>query len=404
MNGFAKGFATLFIAAAALCAAPAGAAIIFTPHLSEYAELTPGVYLGATLNYTSIDETWDASGKRIPLGNGAIPRGETIDASLLLGNYLWIGNLFADTHLPLLSTHSQFLRVILPVGRESATGAVNDLSRQFGQTSSSSGVGDPFAVAGLYGEHYHLGPLKGNGLYSVTVKAPIGEYNRDALLNIGTHYWSVIPQIGHHQEWFGRLFIDATAAYQYNGDNDSPAYGGLTPTRPADVYNLEGNFAWKFTQHWFADVGLSYYHSIGSNHYDQVTLNLKNQPVPATSACNALMIPAAQCTLTDGFYLAPEPGSRSDQGISNLQLVSGISYIYRAATVINLRAVVPLQGRGSEFTQPYDVYTSNPKGPNPTPPVAGGTQYAQLTGVQEAAAISATPFFELRVTFLLFAP
>jgi hypothetical protein len=402
MRTFAKGFAAVIVTL--LSAAPAPAAIVFTPHVSEYAEIEPGSYVGATLDYTAIDETWDQSGKRIPLGNGSIPRGETIDAALLLTNYLWIGNLFRDTHLPILQDHNQFARVILPVGRETGTGAVTDLSRQFGQTSSASGIGDLFAVAGIYGERYHLGPLKGNGLYSVTVKAPIGEYNRDALLNIGTHYWSVIPQIGHHQEWFGKVFIDATAAYQFNGDNDSPAYGGLTPTRLADVYNLEGNVAWKFNPHWFVDAGLSYYHSTGSNHYDQVTLNLKNQPVPATTACNALRIPAAQCTLTDIFYLSPEPGTRSDQGISNLQLVSGFSYIYRASTVFNLRAVVPLQGRGSGFDQPYDVYTTDPKGPNPTAPVAGGTQVAHLNGVQEAAAISATPFFELRVVFLLFAP
>jgi hypothetical protein len=400
MNRRANGFALALM----LLAAPAQAAIVFTPHVSEYAEIERGEYLGTSLNYTAIDETWDAGGKRIPLGNDAIPRGETINAGLLLTNYLWVGNLFEDTRLPLLPHHDQFFRVILPVGHESATGAVNDLSREFGQTSTGSGIGDLFLVGGIYGEHYHLGPLKGNGLYSVTVKAPIGEYDRNSLLNIGTHYWTVIPQIGHHEEWFGKIFIDATAAYQYNGNNDSPAYGGLTPTQPADVYNLEGNLAYKFTQHWFADLGLSYYHSIGSNHFDQVTLNLKNQPVPATTACNALMIPAAQCTLTDGFYIAPEPGNYADKGISNLQLTSGITFIYRASTIFSLRAVVPLQGRGSEFNVPYDSYATDPKGTNPTPAIAGATTVARLTAVQEAGAISATPFFELRAVFLLFAP
>ena len=396
-----KGLALAIIAA---LASPVQAAIVFTPHVSEYAQLARGEYLGSTLDYTSIDETWDSHGKRIPLGNDAIPRGESIDAALLLGSYLWIGNLFEDTHLPLLADHDQFFRAILPVGRETATGAVNDLSRQFGQTSSASGIGDLFLVGGVYGERYHWGPLKGNGLYATTIKAPIGEYDHNALLNIGTHYWTVIPQIGHHQEWFGKLFVDATAAYQWNGSNDSPAYGGLTPTRPADVYNLEGNLAWKFTQHFFVDLGLSYYRSVGSNHFDQVTLNFKNQPVPATSACNSLNIPPDQCTLTRAFYLQPQAGDYRDSGVSNLQLTSGLVWIYRASTVIGLRAVVPLQGRGSEIDVPYDVYASDPRGATPTPPVAGGTQIAHLTPVQESSAISATPFFELRFVFLLFAP
>ncbi len=402
MTGLAKGLAAAALAIAVAGSPPARAAIVFTPHVSEYSELVRGQYLGASIDYISIGETWDSHGHRIPLGKDAIPRGESVDAALLLGSYLWIGNLFEDTRLPLLPKHDQFFRVILPAARETSTGAVNDLSRLFGQTSSASGIGDLFALAGIYGERYHLGPLKGNGLYALTVKAPIGEYDRNALLNVGTHYWTVIPQIAHHQEWFGKVFIDATAAYQANADNDSPAYGGLTPTRPADVYNLEGNVAWKFTEHWFADVGLSYYHSVGNNHFDKVTLNLRNQPVPATTACNSLMVPPDQCSITQAFYLAPEAGDYADRGISNLQFVSGLTFIYRASAVVNLRAVVPLQGRGSEITVPYDVYSTDPNGSMPTRPIT--SLPAHLTPVQEAAAISADPFFELRFVFLLFAP
>ena len=40
-----------------------------------------------------------------------------------------------------------------------------------------------------------------------TVKVPVGEYDREALLNVGTHYWSTIPQVAAHAELFGRLYF-----------------------------------------------------------------------------------------------------------------------------------------------------------------------------------------------------
>ncbi|GAC1627651.1 MAG: hypothetical protein NVS9B10_16860 [Nevskia sp.] len=385
-----------------LAALPAQAAIVFTPHVSEYATLPRGEYLDTTLIHTSISSIRNGDGEREQLAVTAVPPGETIDASLLLARYLWIGNFFEDTRLPFFPEHDQFLRVIGVAGTEKASGAINDLSRVFGQSSSGSGIGDLFLLAGFYGEKYHWGPLKGNGLYAVTVKAPIGEYDRNALLNVGTHYWSVIPQIGHHQEWFGKLFVDATAAYQSNSPNHSPAYGGLTPSKPADVYNLEANVAWKFTQHWFLDAGFSYFHSVGSNHYDQVTLNFANQPVPATTACNSLMIPTSQCTITRQFYLAPVPGRYKDRGVSDSLLTLGLTYIYRASSVVSLRAALPVAGRGAQFDVPY--YVCNRQPCNAGNEVTGARQTAHLRGVQEAAAVSASPYYELRFVFLLFAP
>ena len=386
----------------ALLPARAQAGILFTPHVSEYSQVLRGSYLDTTVVYSSINRTWDQNGNKIPLGYTAVPPGETVDASLLLARYLWVGNLFEDTRLPLLPQHDQFLRVIGTAGRQQASGPLNDLSRNFSQTSGGSGIGDLFLLAGVYGERYHWGPVRGNGLYAVTVKAPIGEYDRNALLNIGTHYWSYIPQIAHHQEWFGKLFIDATAAWQFNTRNDSPAYGGLTPTRPADIYNLEGNLAWKFNEHWFAEAGFSYVRSEQANEYDKITLNFRDQPQPPTTACNQLNIPADQCSLARGFYLAPAPGQYRDRGTSDSLVTFGVNYVYRSSSVVSLRAAVPVAGRGSVIDVPYYVCASQPcSAANAIP---GATQTAHLTGVQEAAAISASPYYELRFVFLLFAP
>lgn len=386
---------------------PARAAIVFTPHVSEYAKLSRGSYLDTTLVHASIDRVWDADGNKVAPGNTAIPPGEAVDASLLLARYLWIGNLFEnlgfdDGALPWLSEHDQVFRIIGSFGRQTGSGAINELSRRFGMSSGSSGIGDLFLLAGVYGSGYHWGPLHGNGLYTVTVKAPIGSYQQDSLLNIGTNYWTVAPQLSQHQDWFGRLSIDATAALQLNGSNDQPAYGGLTPTRPADVFNLEATLAWKFSEHWYGEAGFSYFRSVGSNRYDQVTLNLVDQPVPPTAACNSLRVPAEQCSLLSNFYLAPVPGEYRDDGIRNAIATLGFSYIYRASTVVSLRAAVPVAGRGSQFTVPYRVCARSPC--NADSEIPGARQDAHLSGVQEAASISASPYFELRFVFLLFAP
>lgn len=383
-------------------ALPASAGVVFTPHVSEYAKPPRGTYLDTTYIYSSIDRIWDADGNKVALGNTAIPPGESINAQLLLARYLWVGNLFEDTRLPFVSKHDQVFRIIGTAGRQHGTGAINDLSRQFGLTTSASGIGDVFVLAGIYGDEHHWGPLHANALYTITAKLPVGSYQRDSLLNIGTRYWTVIPQVSHHQDWFGKLSIDSTAALQLNGRNSAPAYGGLTPTRPGHLLNLETNLAWKLDEHWYAEAGFTYTRSLTDNRYDDVTLNLADQPVPPSTACNTLLVPAAQCTLLDAFYLAPVPGRYRDRGVSNALVTAGFSYIYRASTVISLRAALPIAGRGSQITVPYYVCPQSPC--NADTEVASARQSARLTGVQEAAAITASPFFELRLVFLLFAP
>ena len=392
----------LVVIASTLLASSAQAAIVFTPHVSEYARLPRGSYVDTTLVHSAIDRIWDDSGNKVALGNTAIPPGESISATLVLGRYLWIGNLFENSGYRFLADRDQVLRVIGTAGRQSATGAINELSRDFDLSTRGSGLGDVFLLAGVYGREYHLGPLHGNGLYTLTVKAPVGSFQRDSLLNTGTRYWSVIPQLSHHQDWFGKLSIDATAAVQINSAASSTAYGGLTPSKPASVLNLETNFAWKFSERWFAEAGLSHYRSLGSNRFDEVSLNLADQPVPPTAACNTLLVPAAQCSLLDAFFLAPVAGRYRDRGIRNSIATAGFTYIYRSSAVVSLRAALPVAGRGSQFTVPYHVCLQ--ANCNADTELPGARQSARLSGVQEAAAISASPYFELRLVFLLFAP
>jgi len=387
-----------------LGSAAAQAGIVFTPHLSEYSRLPAGQYTEATLVLTEIEKIYDEKGNVIRVGEPFVPAGASTDAALALLKYLWIGNVFRDTDVPILNTHPQFCRVIGVLGYQQNTEQVADRSRIFGAKAGANGLGDLFTLCGVYGDEHIVGPVKVNGLLATTVKFPIGRYDTDAVLNTGTNYWSYIPQLAFHAELFGRVYLDGTFAYQFNGNNDSPSFLGLTPTRPADWRNFEINAAWKFTEHWFADVGYSYRESVGSNIFDKVNVT-NEEPVRAEDGCRNLSLPPAQCDATNQFFVQSQPGVYKDQGVNGTAITAGFYYIYRTSSVVNLRVFVPVDGKGSRFNVPLNVYSATPdgqggylRGPQVT------TTSSNLFGVQEAAAISASPFLELRYTYLFWAP
>lgn len=385
----------------------ARAGIVFTPHLSEYARLPPGQYSEFTLITTEIEEVYDRNGNEVHVGAPFIPPGDSVDATLLTFKSLWVGNLFRDSGIALLRDRPQFCRIIGTLGHQQATGNAVKRGLTAGQSSGASGLGDLFGLCGIYGLEHRYGPLKFNGLFGTTVKAPIGRYDTNSLLNTGTHYWSAIPQLAFHAELFGRLQFDGTFAWQFNGDNDDPAFGGLTPTDPADVRNLEVNLAWKFNEHWFADLGWSHRESVGPNRYEKFTLNLRDQPLPPTTACTSTQallgfsIPDAICNSLDFFYLEPRPGPYQDRGIEGTLLTAGVYYIYRTSTVLNLRVAQPISGRGGQIDVVYDVYATPPDAPGATPI---SQQTSTQNAVQEAASVSASPYLELRLVYLFWAP
>jgi hypothetical protein len=387
-----------------LAAANAHAGIVFTPHLSEYRRLPAGQYTETTLVLSEIEEIYDEHGNVVRVGEPFVPAGASTDVALLLVKGLWVGNLFRDTDVPILSTRPQFCRLIGTLGYQQNTEQVAARTRIFGAKAGANGPGDLFGLCGIYGDEHAWGALRWNGLFATTVKFPVGRYDTDAVLNTGTHYWSTIPQLAFHAEWHGRLIVDGTFAYQFNGDNDSPAFLGLTPTRIADWRNAEINVAWKFTEHWYADVGYGYRESVGPNTYGKVNVS-NEEPVRADDACRQFNLPPGQCDATNQFFVQSQPGIYRDDGVRGTALTAGLYYVYRSSSVLNLRVFVPTGGKGARFTVPFDVYSAVPDGQGgyTRGPQVSTTQ-ADLFGVQEAAAISASPYLELRFVYLFWAP
>ena len=392
-----------------LCAVTqaAQAGIAFTPHLSEYARMAPGSYDEFSLNYTRIDEIYDQAGRKTDLGAPFAGEGNSVDVGLLTYKALWIGRPFRDLKVPVLSAREQFCRVITTLGWQQGDGGIAARGRSFGLTTGGSGLGDVYGLCGVYGLEHRRGALSFNGLFSTTIKFPLGRYDREALLNQGTQYWSTIPQFALHAEWGGRLILDATIAWQFNSDNDDPAYGGLTPTHPADVRNAEMNLAWKFSERWFADLGFSWRETVGGNRYDGVDMRT-TEPVQADDACRLLGLTPQLCSATRVFLLQSQPGSYADGGVQASLFTVGLNYVYRSSTTLSLRLLLPVDGRGGQIDVPFDLHLAvpDPQRPGaflPSPlPVAQTT--TTLNGVQEAASVSASPALELRFVILFWAP
>jgi len=379
----------------------AQAGFILTPHLSEYDRLSPGSYLEANVIHTHIEKIFNRDGERIRIGTPGLPAGEFVNATLLQTKWLWIGESAENNGIPFLQRYQYFFRAIATAGWQEASPGLQDTSTLFGLRTQSAGLGDLFLLAGLYSDDHRFGPFNYNAILAATVKVPIGEYNEDTLLNMGTNYWTVAPIAAFHFDLGGRLLIDTAFSYQKNFSNDRPGYGGLVPSQAADVYTIESNFAWKFSEKFYADIGLSWRATNGANTFANPNLNRVDQPLPATGT-----------TFPRTFYIEPVAGIYHDGGVNGLLATAGFYYIYRSSAVLNFRVAMPLRGKGSQFTLPFDVFTCGVTGvsvDNPCPPPDPGAipisrVDTELNGVQEAAAIPASMYFEARLVFLPWAP
>lgn len=397
---------TLIAGCALACAAgTAHAGFLFTPRIGEYGNLARAPYDEGQLYFSEIEKSFDRDGDKVSVGAPFVEPGESVRLALLSYKALWVGNLFRDTNVWGLKDRDQFCRLIVSAGWQQATGGAVRRSRVFGFHSGSSGPGDVFADCGFHGVEHIRGPLKFNGLFAVGLKAPVGRYDEDALLNVGTGYWTWFPQAAVHAELYGKLIADAIVAYQFNGHDDDPAFGGLVPDDPADVINAEANLAWKFDEHWYANLGFSHLRTDGDNRFGAVTIESR-EPLPAQDLCDALSLGAALCNSTNLFYAKAVDGEYRDRGVRLSVLTAGVSYVYRASSVVSLRALIPVSGRGSQIDVPFDLYSAVPDLTGQTRPAAVpiARSTSTLGGVQEAASAPASPGIELRIVYLFWAP
>jgi len=163
--------------------------------------------------------------------------------------------------------------VLLPVARLDANGYVDGVFR----TREDNGLADPrfYFSVNLYGapalsleefKDFQQDTIVG---FTLKVSAPLGTYNNDKLLNIGTNTWSFKPELGISQA-IGRWTLEVAAAATIYTDNDDFDSG---KTRQRDtIYSAQGHLIYAFPGNVWASIGATYYAG-GRTTIDGVTRN-----------------------------------------------------------------------------------------------------------------------------------
>ena len=186
----------------------------------------------------------------------------SVDTSLVVGTedlHLHKGN-FSYTHNFDVFGHFAWANASIPFA--SLSGAVNES----GISSSASGAGDASVeFAGLLMGGEALGaeelathtPTTSFGV-SLTVTLPTGEYNADALLNIGANRWSFKPEIGLSYPFGpeGKWVVDAYINVLVFTDNTG--YRGAQVLRQEPLPGLEGHISYRFAPRFWASLDSRY--------------------------------------------------------------------------------------------------------------------------------------------------
>ena len=78
---------------------------------------------------------------------------------------------------------------------------------------------------------------------SIQVSVPVGQYDHDKLVNIGTNRWFVKPELGVSKAW-GPWTLELSAAATLFGDNDD-FFGGKRREQDP-IYTLQGHLVYGF--------------------------------------------------------------------------------------------------------------------------------------------------------------
>ncbi len=152
------------------------------------------------------------------------------------------------------------LTLVTPVARASVQGDVMETQRSVERT----GLGDPalrFAMNLMGGpaltpkEFFQHKPATTLGT-SLTVVAPLGQYDQTKLINLGTNRWAFKPELGFSQpveEWTFEVY----AGLWLSTANDDFFGGQVRRQEPLASY--QGHVSYNFTPRAWAAVDFTYY-------------------------------------------------------------------------------------------------------------------------------------------------
>jgi hypothetical protein len=150
--------------------------------------------------------------------------------------------------------------LLVPYAWLSATGTLNEE----GRSRNVSGLADPavrFSV-NLFGspaltfeefKNFRQDTIIG---VSLMTTVPIGQYDSDKLVNIGTNRWSVKPEVGISQA-LGRWTFEFAAAAIFFAENDE--FLGSKTREQDPIYSFQGHLIYNFPRGIWAALNATYY-------------------------------------------------------------------------------------------------------------------------------------------------
>ena len=91
---------------------------------------------------------------------------------------------------------------------------------------------------------------------SLQVTAPLGQYDADKLLNVGTNRWSFKPELGVSKAW-GPLTLELIPAITFFTNNDDFLDGRTLKQDP--IYSLQGHLIYEVSRAFWAAFNATYY-------------------------------------------------------------------------------------------------------------------------------------------------
>lgn len=241
-----------------------GFGILYSPTLLHGQDLEPRAYANAPvgMNFLLVGYQYSEGGL---LFDPAVPITDA-NAEVNMGLLAYVRTLD-------ITGKSAKAGVLLPYADLYADGYVDGEFR----TREDTGLVDPafYFTMNLYGapalsvkefKDYQQDTIIG---FTFKLTAPLGVYDNDKLINIGTNRWSFKPEFGISQA-IGRWTFDAAAAAVFYTDNNEFDNGKTRQQDP--IYSAQGHIIYSFPRNIWAAVSATYYTG-GRTTIDGVTRN-----------------------------------------------------------------------------------------------------------------------------------
>lgn len=92
--------------------------------------------------------------------------------------------------------------------------------------------------------------------FTLKITPPLGQYESDRVINIGTNRWSIKPELGISKA-INRWVLEATSNVTFYTNNDQFAVDKTRKQAP--VYSLQGNLTYTFKNKIWFSYGISYF-------------------------------------------------------------------------------------------------------------------------------------------------